>query len=43
VWGSIGVNENIIAASWEALVDSLAYAEQPGRSRRSQPAPTDAA
>jgi 2-isopropylmalate synthase len=45
VWGSIGVNENIIAASWEALVDSLAYAEQPGRSggRRAQPAPTDAA
>jgi 2-isopropylmalate synthase len=45
VWGSIGVNENIIAASWEALVDSLAYAEQPGRSggRRPQPAPTDAA
>jgi 2-isopropylmalate synthase len=32
VWGSIGVHENIIAASWEALVDSLAYAEQPGRS-----------
>src|SRR4051794_4508793 len=33
VWGSIGVNENVIAASWEALVDSLAYAEQPGRRR----------
>jgi 2-isopropylmalate synthase len=31
VWGSIGVGENVIAASWEALVDSLAYAEQPGR------------
>jgi 2-isopropylmalate synthase len=30
-WGSIGVGENIIAASWDALVDSLAYAEQPGR------------
>ena len=44
VWGSIGVNENIIAASWEALVDSLAYAEQPGRSggRAAQAAPTDA-
>ena len=25
VWGSIGVSENIIAASWEALVDSLEY------------------
>jgi len=23
VWGSIGVSENLIAASWEALVDSL--------------------
>jgi 2-isopropylmalate synthase len=31
VWGSIGVHENIIAASWQALVDSLAYAEQPSR------------
>jgi 2-isopropylmalate synthase len=29
VWGSIGVHENVIAASWEALVDALAYAEQP--------------
>ncbi|HEY7619988.1 MAG TPA: citramalate synthase, partial [Solirubrobacteraceae bacterium] len=45
IWGSIGVNENIIAASWEALVDSLAYAEQPGRSggRRAEATPTDAA
>ena len=44
VWGSIGVNENIIAASWEALVDSLAYAEQPGRrgGRTAQATPTDA-
>ena len=33
VWGSIGVHENVIAASWEALVDSLAYAEQPSRVR----------
>jgi 2-isopropylmalate synthase len=32
-WGSIGVSENIIAASWEALVDSLEYAEQPARTR----------
>ena len=30
-WGSIGVHENVIAASWQALVDSLAYAEQPSR------------
>jgi 2-isopropylmalate synthase len=27
-WGSIGVSENIIEASWEALVDSLEYAIQ---------------
>jgi 2-isopropylmalate synthase len=25
VWGSIGVSENIIEASWDALVDSLEY------------------
>jgi 2-isopropylmalate synthase len=30
-WGSIGVSENIIEASWEALVDSLEYAFQPHR------------
>jgi 2-isopropylmalate synthase len=30
-WGSIGVSENIIEASWEALVDSLEYAFQPNR------------
>ena len=29
-WGSIGVSPNIIEASWEALVDSLAYAFQNG-------------
>jgi 2-isopropylmalate synthase len=34
-WGSIGVSENIIEASWEALVDSLEYAFQP----REQTAP----
>jgi len=28
-WGTIGVAENVIAASWQALVDSLEYAEQP--------------
>jgi 2-isopropylmalate synthase len=27
-WGTIGVSENIIEASWEALVDSLEYATQ---------------
>jgi 2-isopropylmalate synthase len=33
VWGSIGVNENVIAASWQALVDSLERAMQPARVR----------
>jgi 2-isopropylmalate synthase len=33
VWGSIGVSENIIEASWEALVDSLEYGTQVGRTR----------
>ena len=28
-WGTIGVSENIIEASWEALVESLEYAFQP--------------
>jgi 2-isopropylmalate synthase len=28
VWGSIGVAENLIAASWDALVDSLEYGMQ---------------
>jgi 2-isopropylmalate synthase len=32
-WGSIGVSENIIEASWEALVDSLEYAFQPSHDR----------
>jgi 2-isopropylmalate synthase len=32
-WGSIGVNENVIAASWEALVDMLEYASQSARVR----------
>ena len=35
-WGSIGVSENIIEASWEALVDSLEYAFQP-REENSSP------
>ncbi len=30
VWGSIGVSENIIEASWEALVDSLEYGNRRG-------------
>jgi 2-isopropylmalate synthase len=31
VWGSIGVSENLIAASWDALVDSLEFGMQAGR------------
>jgi len=38
VWGSIGVSENIIEASWEALVDSLEYGMQPGRREAAMPA-----
>ena len=38
VWGSIGVSENVIEASWDALVDSLEYAIQPGRSGRADAA-----
>ncbi len=33
VWGSIGVSENVIEASWEALVDSLEYGMQPSPHR----------
>ena len=25
VWGTVGVSENIIEASWQALVDSISY------------------
>lgn len=38
VWGSIGVSENIIEASWEALVDSLEYGMQPGRAQHARSA-----
>jgi 2-isopropylmalate synthase len=31
VWGSIGVSENVIESSWEALVDSLEYGMQRSR------------
>ncbi|HEX3452286.1 MAG TPA: citramalate synthase [Solirubrobacteraceae bacterium] len=46
VWGTIGVSENVIAASWDALVDSLEYGMQPGRrpeeSTGERPAPASA-
>jgi 2-isopropylmalate synthase len=35
-WGSIGVSENVIEASWEALVDSLEAGMLPGRSEHSR-------
>ncbi len=34
VWGAIGVSENVIAASWDALVDSLESGMQPQKSPR---------
>ncbi|HEY5344201.1 MAG TPA: citramalate synthase [Solirubrobacteraceae bacterium] len=40
VWGSIGVSENVIAASWDALVDSLEYGMQGGRSSSVSSLPT---
>jgi 2-isopropylmalate synthase len=30
-WGAIGVHENVIEASWDALVDSLEAGMLPGR------------
>jgi 2-isopropylmalate synthase len=35
-WGAIGVSENIIEASWEALVDSLEAGMLPGRARHAR-------
>ena len=35
-WGSIGVSENVIEASWEALVDSLEAGMLPGRMQHSR-------
>ena len=43
VWGSIGVSENVIEASWEALVDSLEYGMQGAARRREAPPTSDAA
>jgi 2-isopropylmalate synthase len=36
-WGSIGVSENVIEASWEALVDSLEAGMLPGRAEHVRP------
>ena len=45
-WGTVGASENIIEASWQALVDSIEYGilEQQGRKRRvirAPPAPLE--
>ncbi len=46
-WGSIGVSENIIEASWQALVDSIEYGMLHGGAAAGGPAagesPTDVA
>jgi 2-isopropylmalate synthase len=42
-WGTIGVSENVIAASWDALVDSLEYGMQPGRRPAAEDDPEGAA
>jgi 2-isopropylmalate synthase len=36
-WGAIGVSENVIEASWEALVDSLEAGMLPGRAEHVRP------
>jgi 2-isopropylmalate synthase len=41
-WGTIGVSENIIEASWEALVDSMEAGMLPGRIERARPTSTSA-
>jgi 2-isopropylmalate synthase len=41
-WGAIGVSENVIEASWDALVDSLEAGMLPGRVRHSRAAGTPA-
>jgi 2-isopropylmalate synthase len=41
-WGTIGVSENIIEASWEALVDSLEAGMLPGRLERTRTRSTSA-
>ena len=38
-WGSIGVSENVIESSWEALVDSLQYGMELSRAPRREAAP----
>ena len=39
-WGTIGVGENVIAASWQALVDSLSGPSSRGAPHRPSTGPT---
>jgi 2-isopropylmalate synthase len=39
-WGAIGVSENIIEASWDALVDSLEAGMLPARAARGAAMPS---
>jgi 2-isopropylmalate synthase len=41
-WGAIGVHENVIEASWDALVDSLEAGMLPGRLAHSRGGPRTA-
>jgi 2-isopropylmalate synthase len=43
VWGSIGVSENVIEASWEALVDSIEYGTQERQEPQLDPRGADSA
>jgi 2-isopropylmalate synthase len=39
-WGTVGVSHNVVEASWQALVDSLAYKllkDRPARGRKTRP------
>lgn len=39
IWGTVGVSENIIEASWQALVDSVEYKLQKDRKKAAQDTP----
>jgi 2-isopropylmalate synthase len=41
-WGAIGVHENVIEASWDALVDSLEAGMLPGRAHHRRARETEA-
>ena len=39
-WGTVGVSENIIEASWQALVDSIEYKLLKDQSQKASKEPT---